>query len=367
MNQSQIFISYSRRDGQFACKLYDDLLSNGYSVWMDRRLEATNEWEPQVIEKLRQSKTLIALISSTSVRSDWVKHEGAVAFGLNILIIPVLIEPFGTYSASDLPIWAAKIQPLHLFEGTKDYDDQFQKLKQLLGQPLPIRQYLKEMLIHYKHSGMLLDEAALSLVERHYDELYLTKEEKVLADQLIQESMRKLGNYRARYDKLEKDYENAKITIATLRNKVIPDNNIQLLKKGLKVFLCHASSDKTNVRKLYKDLSNLDYVDPWLDEEKLLPGEDWRREIPKAIRTSDVVIVCLSRSSITKSGYVQTEIKFALDIADEQPEGTIFLIPLKFEECEVPERLSRWQWVNYFDESGYKRLCAALIKRAEAQ
>jgi hypothetical protein len=334
---------------------------------MDRRLGATKDWEPQVDENLRTSKTLIALISSNSVKSDWVKHEGAVAFALHQLIIPVKIEPFGTYSASDLPIWAAKVQLLDLIEGTKEYRDQFQKLKQILGEPLPIRQHLKEMLIHYKYSGMLLDEVALSLVERHYHELYLTKEEKELADKLIQESTRTLDNYWTRYDKLEKDYENAKITIATLSNKVEPDNNIRPLKKGLKVFLCHASSDKTKVRKLYKDLSNLDYVDPWLDEEKLLPGEDWRREIPKAIRASDAVIVCLSRSSITKSGYVQTEIKFALDIADEQPEDTIFLIPLKFEECEVPERLSRWQWVNYFDESGYKKLSAALKKRAEAR
>lgn len=135
--------------------------------------------------------------------------------------------------------------------------------------------------------------------------------------------------------------------------------------RSLRVFLCHASGDKSAVRELYQRL-RADGIDAWLDEENLLPGQDWQRAIPKAVRESDVVIVCLSRSSITKAGYVQKEIKFALDVADEQPEDTIFLIPLKLEECNVPDRLSRWQWVNLFSPNGYERLMRALRVRAES-
>jgi hypothetical protein len=51
-------------------------------------------------------------------------------------------------------------------------------------------------------------------------------------------------------------------------------------------------------------------------------------------------------------------------VADEKPEGTIFLIPLRLEECEMPERLRRWHWVNYFKKRGYKKLVDALQKRA---
>jgi len=72
----------------------------------------------------------------------------------------------------------------------------------------------------------------------------------------------------------------------------------------LRVFLCHATGDKPAVRKLYQRLC-AEGIDAWLDEEKLLPGQDWRLEIPKAVRESDAVIVCLSRGSITKAGYVQ--------------------------------------------------------------
>lgn len=73
------------------------------------------------------------------------------------------------------------------------------------------------------------------------------------------------------------------------------------------VFLCYSSADKPTVRTLYHRLRN-DRFRPWLDEEDLLGGQKWRDEIPKVLRTSDAVIVCLSHSCVTKSGFVQREI-----------------------------------------------------------
>lgn len=156
-------------------------------------------------------------------------------------------------------------------------------------------------------------------------------------------------------------------TVSTMRQKI--DNLLQVTNstfpRALRVFLCHSSNDKPTVRELYRRLL-ADKIDPWLDEEKLLPGQEWQQEIPKAVRNTDVVIVCLSRGSINKAGYVQKEIKYALDVADEQPEGAIFLIPLKLEECEVPDRLSNRHWVNYFEESGHSKLLKALHARAQS-
>jgi len=135
---------------------------------------------------------------------------------------------------------------------------------------------------------------------------------------------------------------------------------------GLHIFLCHSSNDKPLVRKLYQQLKSDDFA-PWLDEQNLLGGQEWKQEITKAVRRADIIIVCLSRASINQAGYIHKEIKEALDVADEQPEGTIFLIPLKLEECEVPDRLRKWQWVNYFEENGYKRLVDALRSRTRAR
>lgn len=143
----------------------------------------------------------------------------------------------------------------------------------------------------------------------------------------------------------------------------------QSLKK-LKVFLCHASDDKEIVRALNHRLLN-DGIDAWLDDERLLPGQKWQQEIPKAVERADVVIVCISRTSITKEGYVQKEIKFALDIASEKPEGTIYLIPAKLEVCEVPSQLIGWQWVDLstdkisLNDTEYNKLLRSLKIRAD--
>lgn len=135
--------------------------------------------------------------------------------------------------------------------------------------------------------------------------------------------------------------------------------------RSLRVFLCHSSADKRAVRDLYKKLVDRG-IDVWFDEKKLLGGQKWKMEIPKAVRNSDVVIICLSKTSITKEGYVQAEIKFALDVALEKPEGTIFLIPTRLEECEVPNNLREWHWVNLFDFQGFESLIESLKARASS-
>ncbi|GEM_PF-2427642 len=134
--------------------------------------------------------------------------------------------------------------------------------------------------------------------------------------------------------------------------------------RRLKVFLCHSKDDKPKIRKLYNRLI-ADNFDVWLDEVKLIPGQDWDFEIKKAVRNSDTVVVCLSNSSTTKEGYIQKEIRFALDVADEKPEGTIFLIPARLEDCIVPSRISRFQWVDLFEKSGYSKLKESLHLRID--
>lgn len=138
--------------------------------------------------------------------------------------------------------------------------------------------------------------------------------------------------------------------------------------RQLKVFLCHSSSDKPVVRELYQKLSAEGWIDPWLDEEKLFPGQDWNLEIEKAVEAADAILVCLSNNSITKEGYVQRELRIVLDYADYKPEGTLYIIPVRLEECEPPRRLRPWQYANYFPkedrDKAYQHLLVSLRMRA---
>jgi formylglycine-generating enzyme required for sulfatase activity len=139
--------------------------------------------------------------------------------------------------------------------------------------------------------------------------------------------------------------------------------------RPLRVFLCHSSNDKPTVRELYKKLRAETWIEPWLDEEELYPGQDWNMEIEKAVEAADAIIVCLSKGSITKEGYVQRELRSVLDFADYKPEGTLYIMPVRLEECEPPRRLRIWQYVDYFEgqrERAFQRLLVSLKRRAGA-
>lgn len=140
--------------------------------------------------------------------------------------------------------------------------------------------------------------------------------------------------------------------------------------RPLRVFLCHSSNDKPTVRELYQKLNAEGWIDAWLDEEKILPGQDWDYEIERALDNSDAVIVTLSTGSVSKEGYVQKELRFVLDIALEKPEGAIFILPLRLDDCERPRRLRTIQGVDYFPperrELAYARLRRSLELRANA-
>jgi len=137
--------------------------------------------------------------------------------------------------------------------------------------------------------------------------------------------------------------------------------------RKLRVFLCHASQDKPVVRELYQRLLAEGWIDPWLDEEKLLPGQDWDLEIEKAVEATDAVIVCLSNNSVTKEGYVQKELRGVVDKAEEKPEGTIFIFPARLDNCLIPHKIKNWQYTDYFPADARPDAFERLLKSLEAR
>jgi formylglycine-generating enzyme required for sulfatase activity len=138
--------------------------------------------------------------------------------------------------------------------------------------------------------------------------------------------------------------------------------------RPLRVFLCHASQDKPAVRKLYDALKIEDWIDPWLDEEKLSFGQHWTTVIEDALDAADVVLIFLSRNSVHKEGFVQRELNYAWELSLEKPRGVIFLIPFRLDDCEVPRFLRSRQWGDYFGdkkESTYQILLRSLKQRYE--
>ena len=134
-----------------------------------------------------------------------------------------------------------------------------------------------------------------------------------------------------------------------------------------RIFLGHASEDKPRVRELYHQLKARG-LSPWLDAVDLIPGQNWRVEIPDAIKSAGVFLACLSKQSVAKQGYVQREFRYALSAYAERQPGSIFLIPVRLDECEMPDlripelelNLRDLHWVNLFEPDGFERLVQSI-------
>lgn len=130
-------------------------------------------------------------------------------------------------------------------------------------------------------------------------------------------------------------------------------------RRSLRVFLVYAREDFDNVRQIYQHLRSAGF-DPWLDMEDLIPGDAWQPRIRREIEQAGAILVFLSRHMTNRKGYVHKEVQIALDHISELPMGSPILIPVRLEPVEAPERLARFQWLDYFAPDGLERLVSTL-------
>lgn len=129
-----------------------------------------------------------------------------------------------------------------------------------------------------------------------------------------------------------------------------------------KVFIAYVDEDFAAADRLFAELRAHGF-DPWLDREKLLPGQNWPRSIERAIQVSDFFIACFSRRAVSKRGHFHSELRYALDCASRLPLGEIFFVPVRLDDCQVPGQIAEWiQYVDLFPdwERGFAQVLAAL-------
>ena len=109
------------------------------------------------------------------------------------------------------------------------------------------------------------------------------------------------------------------------------------------LFLCHSSKDKSFVRRLANELSQLS-VHVWLDEWELQPGDSLHGVIGAALEKTAFVGVVISPNSI-KSKWVQRELQAAL--AREVNQGKTFVIPLLYKSVTLPTFLADKLYLDF--------------------
>jgi hypothetical protein len=179
-----------------------------------------------------------------------------------------------------------------------------------------------------------------------------------------------------------------------------------------RVFLSYARTDGVRVKKLYDHLENEGFR-PWMDDEQIPGGSLWWEKIQEAIKQADFLFICLSQHFVTRlsereDNYLKKEVNFALKkykalhaeqkrlhtltmerlnelpkqsavlskadlkaklkrlTSDVQSENDItFVIPIRFEACDMPKRLMGFQWVELSSPKDLSRLLKMMRKEVK--
>jgi hypothetical protein len=127
-------------------------------------------------------------------------------------------------------------------------------------------------------------------------------------------------------------------------------------------FISYARQDLEAARRLARDLKSAG-VDVWIDVDRLRPGERWRPAVSAAIEKSQYFIAVLSSRSVTHRGYVQAELREALDLLRQVPESETFVIPVRLDDADIVNRdLRELNWVDLFPDwaEGIRSLISGL-------
>ncbi|WP_233237987.1 TIR domain-containing protein [Bordetella sp. LUAb4] len=128
------------------------------------------------------------------------------------------------------------------------------------------------------------------------------------------------------------------------------------------IFLSYGSPDLAQARTLYNRLKARG-LNVWFDKEELLPGQRWDFEIKRALRQSDIVLFLVSSSSIERRGYVQREMKLAINHLEEKLPGDIYAIPILLDKgVKLEGPLSDIQYISA-NEAGFEDVLVSAIEK----
>jgi hypothetical protein len=132
-----------------------------------------------------------------------------------------------------------------------------------------------------------------------------------------------------------------------------------------RVFIGYAHEDSAAANRIFDALLAAGF-DPWMDQRKLLPGQNFARAIQNALETSNFAVCCFSCASVRKRGGFQSEIRLALACARRMPLGDSFLLPVRLNPCTVPlEVAADMQYTDMYPDwdAGIDRLIQAIHRQ----
>ncbi len=125
------------------------------------------------------------------------------------------------------------------------------------------------------------------------------------------------------------------------------------------IILCHAFEDKKVVGRVYDALHDSGF-EVWIDSESVLGEQDWEPDIANWLGQAACMLVFLSKNSVRKIDSTFHEFGQLIDAWKEMPEGTIYTIPVRINDCQIPELFSGLNHIDLFEDQGLERVIRCL-------
>ena len=124
-----------------------------------------------------------------------------------------------------------------------------------------------------------------------------------------------------------------------------------------RIFISYVSENIEIVDRLCQELKSHG-IQVWLDRNDINPGSRWEQAIRRAIQQGAFFIACFSKEyNAREKTYMNEELTIAIEALRQQPTDRIWFIPVKLNECEIPDRdigggetLQAFQHVNLYED-----------------
>jgi hypothetical protein len=118
---SHIFISYSHHDRDYATRLAAALEQEGFSVWIDDRIDYGTHWPLVIQEHLDGCHAFVVVMTPRSLQSEWVQNELSRAKSKGKSIFPLLLEGDDTWlsvqATQHVDVRNGQMPPPRFYEG----------------------------------------------------------------------------------------------------------------------------------------------------------------------------------------------------------------------------------------------------------
>jgi WD40 repeat protein len=123
----RVFVSYSRRNKNFAERLARDLSDAGLDVWVDwRQIQGGELWQDEIMRGIERSEMLVVCLSPAAVASEWVQREVNTAREQGKHVIPVMaVDAFKELQQTESLKWLLDVHWI-LFDNR--YEEAFPEL-----------------------------------------------------------------------------------------------------------------------------------------------------------------------------------------------------------------------------------------------